>query len=83
MFVHIGGDITVRSSSIIAVVNLDEVLPSQKDFYSFIDHEDEINRLQYVTEDLPKTLVITKDKTYVCPISSQVFLNRVSGNNLL
>ena len=81
MFVHIGSDITVRSSSVIAVVNLEEVLPSQKDVYDFNNHENEINRLQYVTDDIPKTLVITDDRTYVCPLSSQVFLNRIIGDN--
>ena len=79
MFIHIGNDLSVLKSSVTAVVDLETVLPTQKDVSEFINSEDEQGRLQYVTEDIPKTLVITDDKTYVCPLSSGLLLNRLSS----
>lgn len=79
MFIHIGNDLSVLKSSVTAVVDLETVLPTQKDVSEFINSEDEQGRLQYVTEDIPKTLVITDDKTYVCSLPSNLILNRLSS----
>ena len=80
MFIHIGNDLSVLKSSITAVVDLETVLPSQKDISEFINREDEQGRLQYVTEEIPKSLVITDDKTYVCSISAGLVLNRLKSD---
>lgn len=82
MFIHIGNDLSVLKSSITAVVDLETVLPSQKNVSDFINSEDEQGRLQYVTEDIPKSLVITDDKTYVCSLSSSLLLNRLTSGEL-
>ena len=79
MFIHIGNDLSVLKSSITAVVDLENVLPSQKDVTEFINREDEQGRLQYVTEEIPKSLVITDDKTYVCSLSANLILNRLKS----
>ena len=44
MFIHIGNDLSVLKSSITAVVDLENVLPSQKDITEFINREDEQGR---------------------------------------
>lgn len=80
MFIHIGNDLSVLKSSITAIVDLETVLPSQKDISEFINREDEQGRLQYVTEEIPKSLVITDDKTYVCSISAGLILNRLKSD---
>jgi len=80
MFIHIGNDLSVLKSSITAVVDLETVLPSQKDISEFINREDEQGSLQYVTEEIPKSLVITDDKTYVCSISAGLILNRLKSD---
>ena len=82
MFIHIGNDLSVLKSSVTCVVNLETVLPSQKDITEYLEREDDLGRLQYVTDEIPKTVVITDDKTYVCSLSSNLILNRLksSGN---
>lgn len=77
MFIHIGNDLSVLKSSVTCVVNLETVSPFQKDVTEFINREDEQGRLQYVTEEIPKSLVITDDKTYVCSLSANLLLNRL------
>ncbi|MCR4557124.1 MAG: DUF370 domain-containing protein [Saccharofermentans sp.] len=78
MFIHIGNDLSVLKSSVTCVVNLETVPPSRKDMADYINSEDEQGRLQYVTDDIPKSLVITDDKTYVCSLSSSLILNRLN-----
>ena len=80
MFIHIGNDLSVLKSSVTAVVNLETVLPSQKDVADYMNSEDEQGRLQYVTEEIPKSLVITDDKTYVCSLSASLILNRLMSS---
>ena len=77
MFIHIGNDMSVRKSSVTAIINLETALPSKKDIADFMNLEDEQGRLQYVIDEIPKTLVITDDKTYVCSISASVLLKRL------
>ena len=81
MFIHIGNDLSVLKSSVTCVVNLETVLPSQKDVSDFINSEDEQGRLQYVTDEIPKSLVITDDKTYVCSLSANLILNRLKSED--
>ena len=78
MFIHIGNDLSVLKSSVTCVVNLETVLPSQKDVSEFLNRKDEQGRLQYVTDDIPKSLIITDDKTYVCPLFANLILNRLN-----
>ena len=78
MFIHIGNDLSVLKSSVTCVVNLETVPPSRKDMADYINSEDEQGRLQYVTDDIPKSLIITDDKTYVCPLSASLILNRLN-----
>ena len=80
MFIHIGNDLSVLKSSVTAVVNLETVLPTQKDVADYMNSEDEQGRLQYVTEEIPKSLVITDDKTYVCSLSASLILNRLMSS---
>lgn len=77
MFVHIGGEMTLPESSIISVINLESVIPSQRSVTDFLKSEDDRGRLQYVTDDIPKTVIVTDSKTYVCSLSSQVLFGRL------
>lgn len=82
MYVHIGGDVTVIKDSITSVIDLETLPPGNKDVDSFLKAEEESNRLQYITDDLPKTLVLTDDKTYVSPVSGYVLLKRLESNDI-
>lgn len=82
MYVHIGGDVTVIKDSITSVIDLETLPPGNKDVDSFLKAEEESNRLQYITGDLPKTLVLTDDKTYVSPVSGYVLLKRLESNEI-
>lgn len=83
MFVHIGGDISVISGSITAVISLETAVVSSKGISAFMNSRDDDNRLQYLTEEIPKSLIVTDDRTYVSSISSSVLLKRLTGSEIV
>jgi len=83
MYVHIGDDIAVRADTVTALIDLETVLPSQKDVVSFINSEDESNRLQYLTEDIPRSMILTTDRTYISSLSTEVLRRRLTGKMLI
>lgn len=81
MFVHIGGDVAVDSEVINTVINLETVLPGQKNVTDFIRSEDENNRLQYLTEDIPRSLIVTSDRSYLSSLSASTLKKRMESGN--
>ena len=77
MYVHIGGEVTVPADTISVLINLETVLPSQKNVTDFINSEDENNRLQYLTDEIPRTVIVASDRTYLSPLSTGVLRKRI------
>lgn len=81
MYVNIGGDISVPAGSVSAIINLETVPPSRRTVTDFIESEDDNNRLQYLTEDIPRTLILTDTKSYISSISSSVLQKRLENSS--
>lgn len=79
MYVNIGGDISVPADSVSLIVNLETVLPSCRSVTDLIESEDENNRLQYLTEDIPRTLIVTDGRSYISSISSSILQKRLES----
>ena len=80
MFLHIGGNVVVPMSSVIAIFDMDTATTS-KDSKEFIKIAEEEGFVFPIAEELPKTFVITeinkKSKIYLTPISSTTLLKRI------
>lgn len=79
MYVHIEDDKSIPLKSVSAVVDLSTADPVSGNIAAFMRAEDESGRLQYLTRDIPESLVIADDKTYVCSISASVLLKRLES----
>lgn len=77
MYVHIGGEVAILAQSISSIIYFENILPTQKDITEFLRNEEDRNRLQYLTEDIPRSIVVTKDRTYISPISPAVLKKRI------
>lgn len=81
MFLYIGGDVVIPTKNIIAIMDIETTTISKasKEFLSIAEEEGFIIS---ISEDLPKTFIITesdkKSKIYLSPISS-VTLQKRSG----
>lgn len=79
MFVHIGGEYTILIDSIIGLVNLETVQASSSDMNDFLRQQEEENILEYVSEEIPRSLVLTDDRTYVSPLSVLTLKKRIES----
>lgn len=79
MFLHIGGDVVIPTSSIIAILDMDTTTIS-KDSKEFIKIAEEEGFISTIMDELPKSFIITeinkKSKIYLSPISSVTLLKR-------
>lgn len=88
MFLHIGGDVVIPLNTIIAILDIESTTIS-KDTKDFLTIAEEEGFIDSISEDLPKTFIITetdkKSKIYLSPISSVTlqkragFINQISN----
>ena len=83
MYVHIGGEYTILSKSIVGLVDLDTVPASSGDMKAFLKEQEDRNILEYVSEELPKSLIITDDRCYVSPLSVSTLCKRMKDEKYM
>ena len=78
MYLHLGGETVVKTSEVIAILNLDNILTSSssREYLKSVELHKEI---QGVHQDEAKTIVITTDKVYKSPISSLTLMKRANS----
>jgi len=77
MYIHIGEDLNIRVSDIIAILDKESVIqtPLAQDFLSH--HEDKLLNL---SKNSFKSVIITENKVYLSPIASGTLKKRSSLN---
>lgn len=83
MYVHIGGEVAVIAESVSSIIDFESILPTQRDITEFLRNEEDRNRLQYLTEDIPRSIVITDDRTFISPLSPSVLRRRIERGEFL
>lgn len=79
MYLHIGGDVTIRLKSVVAILDMENTTTSKitKEFLRMAEEEGFVIP---VSEDLPKSYVIIEEgkgnRIYLSPISSATLLKR-------
>jgi hypothetical protein len=77
LFLHLGGDTVILTKELIAIINLENpvIAASTKEFIKVADEEGFIKNL---SEDDPKSCVVTNRDVYMSPISSVTLKNRAN-----
>lgn len=74
-FLFLGGDVTIRSDDVIGIFDIEECSTSRTtaDFLNAC-----ANRLQIVniSEDMPKSFIVTESKTYISNVSHNTIRKR-------
>ena len=74
MFLHIGGDVVIPTSSIIAIFDMDTTTIS-KDSKEFIKIAEEEGFISTIMEELPKSFIITEINKFIMKIWLLKILN--------
>lgn len=86
MYLHIGSNVMLKNSSVIAIFDLDATTTS-KETRMFLSKCQKENKIEAVGDDLPKSFVVTKEKNqvkvYISPISVATLQKRFNDKNLL
>ena len=79
MFLHIGADVVIPLSSIIAIFDMEKTTIS-KDTKYFLRTAEEEGFVESISDDIPKSYIVTetdkKSRIYLSPISSTTLLKR-------
>lgn len=81
MFLHLGGDTAVALRDVIAILDIESTTIS-RDTKEFLRTQEEEGFVTSVSDDIPKTFVVTESKNgikvYLSPISSATLQKRSS-----
>jgi hypothetical protein len=83
MYIHIGGEYVVSDKLIIGVIDLNHVYPHQTEMKRFMIAQEKSGRMEYIGKEIPQSLIIAMDRSYVSPLSSHTLFQRMkrSGGN--
>ena len=83
MYIHLGNDVVVNEESIVGIFDIENtsISPATKEFFAAAQKE---NRVVYVTDDLPKSFVVCRERggytVYICQVSPATMLKRAELN---
>lgn len=75
MFLFLGGEISVRSDNVVGVFDIEECSVSRvtADYLNSCQRK---GKIVNVSEDMPKSFVVTVDKTYISNVSHSTIVKR-------
>ncbi|MCL2754675.1 MAG: DUF370 domain-containing protein [Oscillospiraceae bacterium] len=76
-YLHLGSDISVHSSDIIGIFDIERVTASKKsNVNEFLGKCQKSGGIYYVSLDLPKSFIVTDEAVYVTNVSTLTIKNR-------
>jgi hypothetical protein len=78
MYVHIGGEYTISDRMIIGIFDMESISPRQTDMLRFLSESEKAEKVEYVSEEIPRSVIVTMDRIYISPISTVTLRKRIS-----
>lgn len=75
MFLFLGGDVSVRSSDVVGVFDIEECSVSRVTV-DFLNACQKNGLIFNVSEDMPKSFIVTSDKTYISNVAHSTIVKR-------
>lgn len=75
MFLFLGGEVSVRSDDVIGIFDIEECSVSRMTA-DYLNACQRNGRIVNVSEDMPKSFVVTVDKTYISNVSHNTIVKR-------
>lgn len=80
MYLHIGKDIILKKEEIIGIFNIESILETIE-YKIIIEKLREERKIQDISKDDPKTLILYKQKDNLCGIISNISSNSIGKRN--
>ena len=75
MFLYLGGDITVLSKDVVGVFDIEECSVSRTTA-DFLNSCQKSGKIINVSEEMPKSFIVTQNKTYISNVSCHTINKR-------
>lgn len=75
MFLYLGGDCAVRSDDVVGIFDIEECSVSRITV-DFLKNCQKTGKIAYVSDDMPKSFIVTENKTYISNVSHQTIRRR-------
>ncbi len=81
MYIHLGNKKNIREKDIIGIFDMDNATMS-KVTQRFLNKAQEEKRLVSVVDEIPKSLILTKDCVYMSQLSPKALYGRLSSKEI-
>lgn len=75
VFLHLGGDITVKADDVIGIFDIEECSVSRVTA-DYLNSCQKSGRVISVSDDMPKSFIVTVDKTYISNVAHSTIIRR-------
>lgn len=81
MYVHIGGNCTISDRLILGIFSLDSTTEGRSNPATrrFLTENEAAGRLMVLTDDLPRSFIVTFDGVYLSPVSVATLRQRLNA----
>ncbi len=76
MYIHIGADVSIPAHWIVGIFDLDHTAPSGSTT-EFLNRAERDQKLDALSRELPRSIVVTVDRVFLTPISSETLRHRL------
>ncbi len=83
MYVHIGGECSVPVRFLVGVFDLDAATMGTGATREFLTRAEREGRLDVLSVDIPRTVVVTLDRVYLTPVASATIRRRLQAHPAL
>jgi thymidylate kinase len=82
VYIHIGGAYSVSDAYIVGIFDFDGTTAKRSATVSFLRQAEKENRVEVISPDLPRSFIVTLDRTYYSPISAATLRRRMKRDHL-
>ena len=75
MYLHLGGEVAVKSSDVIGIFDIERCSVS-KITVDFLNNSQKKKQIVYISNDMPKSFIVTEKLTYISNVSNQTICRR-------
>ena len=75
MYLFLGGEVTVRSEDVVGIFDIEECSVSRTTA-DYLNACQKKSQIVNISEDMPKSFIVTTDKTYISNVSHNTICKR-------
>lgn len=83
MYVHLGADLSIPFHMIVGIFDLDSIPESAEDALAFMAQAEKDAKLDLLVPDIPRSLIVSLDRSYLSAVSAQTLRARCSDQKHL